>query len=80
MCVQIYRISENRNSTSFIHEEVCRDCALELQKKGLHIEIYGHLQKYVYEKDGITFYDEDTEIECSLCGEYLISEEDFLNE
>lgn len=85
MCVQIYRISEKENSSSFIHEEVCRSCALELQKKGLSIEIDNHLQKYVEEINGITYYvdgsdDEHSEIECSICNEYLISDNDFLTE
>jgi len=78
--VQIYRVSEKENSASFLHDEVCRSCASEFQNKGLSIEIDGHLQKYVNEEDGITYYedgsdDENPEIECSICGEYLISED-----
>lgn len=83
MCVQIYRISEKENSASFIHDEVCRSCANDFQQKGFSIEIDGHLQRYVYEEDGITYYadgsdEEDAEIECSVCGEYLLSEDEFL--
>lgn len=85
MCVQIYRVSEKENSASFLHNEVCRSCASDFQNKGLSIEIDCHLQKYVDEKDGITYYedgsdDENPEIECSICGEYLISEDEFLTE
>lgn len=85
MSVQIYRISEKESSASFIHNEVCRDCAFEFQKKGLSIEIDGHLQKYVNDENGITYYEdgsdeENPEIECSVCGEYLISEDEFLTE
>lgn len=81
--VQIYRVSE-KYAASFIHDEVCRACALNFQNKGLSIEIDVHLQRYVYEEDGITYYidgsdDEDPEIECSQCGEYLISEDEPLN-
>lgn len=82
--VQIYRISEKENSSSFIHDEVCRCCADEFQKKGLSIEIDDHLQKYVDEQSGITYYedgsDEDSEKECSICGEYLLSDEEVLEE
>ncbi len=83
--VQIYRVSERENSASFIHNEVCRDCALEFQNKGLCIEIDGHLQNYVDEEDGITYYldgsdDENPEIQCSICGGYLASEDEFLTE
>ena len=82
--VQIYRVSEKQNSASFIHDEVCRNCADDFQKKGFSIEIDGHLQKYVNEENGVTYYedgsdDENHEIECSICGEYLISEEGVLN-
>ena len=85
MSIQIYRVSEKENSASFLHDEVCRSCASDFQNKGLSIEIDGHLQKYVDEKDGITYYedgsdDENPEIECSICGEYLISEDEFLAE
>ena len=84
MCVQIYRVLEKENSASFLHDEVCRSCASEFQNKGLSIEIDKHLQKYVYENDEITYYfdgsdDEDPEIQCSICGEYLISDDEFLN-
>jgi len=83
--IQIYKIYEKQNSPSPIHSEVCRDCANDLQQKGFSIEIDGHLQKYVSEKNGISFYwaggdGEDPEIECSICGEYLISDDEFLNE
>ncbi len=83
--VQIYRVSEKVNSASFLHDEVCRSCAVDFQHKGLSIEINGHLQKYVSEENGATYYedgsdDKNPEIECSICGEYLISEEDFLME
>lgn len=73
--VQIYRVSEKENSASFIHDEVCRRCADDFQKKGLSIEIDGHLEKYVNEENGITYY-ENQEIECSICGHYLISEDE----
>ena len=85
MCVQIYRLSEKENSASFIHDEVCRSCASEFKIKGLCIEIDCHLQKYVYKKNGVTYYedgsdDKNPEIECSICGDYLISEDEFLTE
>ena len=85
MCVQIYRLSEKENSASFIHDEVCRSCASEFQIKGLSVEIDCHLQKYVYKKNGVTYYedgsdDKNPEIECSICGDYLISEDEFLTE
>ena len=72
MCVQIYRVSEKENSASFIHDEVCRSCALEFQNKSLSIEIDVHLQKYVDENESITYYengsdDDNPEIECSIC-------------
>ncbi len=83
--VQIYRVSEKVNSASFLHDEVCRDCADDFQKKGLSVQIDGHLQKYVYEEYGISYYedgsdDENPEIECSICGEHLLSDEEFLEE
>jgi hypothetical protein len=83
--VQIYRVSEKENSASFLHDEVCRSCAVEFQQKGLSIEIDGHLKKYVSEENGGTYYedgsdDENPGIECSLCGEYLNSEDEFLTE
>ena len=37
MIIQIYRVSEKENSASFIHKEVCRDCARKFQKKGFSI-------------------------------------------
>lgn len=85
MCVQIYRVSEKENSASLIHDEVCRSCASEFKNKGLSIEIDGHLQKYVNDENGITYYEdgsdeENPEIECSICGEYLLSEDEFLTE
>lgn len=83
--VQIYRVLEKENSSSFLHNEVCRSCASAFQNKGLSIEIDGHLQKYVNENNGRTYYENGTneknpEIECSICGVYLISEDEFLTE
>lgn len=87
MSIQIYRVSEKENSTSFIHNEVCRECAKNFQKRGLCLEIDGHLQKYVYEKDGVTYYSEggedndlDNEIECSICGNYFLTDHEVLQD
>lgn len=84
MEVQIYRVVD-ADSASFLHDEVCRNCASKLQKKGLGIEIDSHLENYVYDEDGVTYYEEgsdeeNSEIECSICGEYLMSDEEHLIE
>lgn len=76
MIIQIYRVSEKENSASFIHKEVCRDCARKFQKKGFSIELDYHLQKFVYEENGITYWEdgsdyENPEIACSICGGYF---------
>lgn len=85
MSIQIYRVSEKENSPSFMHNEVCRECAEKFQKKGLSIEFDSHLYKYIYEKSGVTYYseggeDDDNEIECSICGDYFSTDNELLQD
>lgn len=85
MSIQIYRVSEKENSPSFMHNEVCRECAEKFQKNGLSLEFDSHLQKYVDENDGITYYedgsdDENPEIKCSICGDYFSTDNELLQD
>ncbi len=78
MNVSIYRVVDKFGS-SFLHKEVCRDCAKEFHENGHDIEFDGHLSKYISIEDGISYYEdgsdeENEEIQCSICGEYLVSE------
>ena len=78
MTADIYRIIHNEQS-GFLHEEVCRECAEKFHKLGHSIEFDSHLYKYTYEKEGELYYangsdDEDEVINCSLCGNNLVSE------
>lgn len=85
MNVQIYRVQDD-NGSGFTHEELCINCAKDFLSKGRNLEFDGHLCKYVYEKDGITYYAEggqdegtDSEIDCSQCGEYFNTDEEMLD-
>lgn len=80
MYIDIYRVVDS-NGSGFLHEEVCRNCAGQKQKEGFEIEFDEHLHKYVTLVGGISFYEygsdeENPEINCSLCGEYLVSKFD----
>ncbi len=69
MKLEIYRILE-KDSYSFLKEEVCRACAEKELKKGYEIEFDKHLSKYIYSKEGISYYSdgEVTEaLSCSIC-------------
>ena len=77
MKADIYRVA-NRSSSSFLHEEVCRECAEKFHTLGYSIEFDSHLCKYTYEKNGELFYadgsdSEDESISCSLCGNVPVS-------
>ena len=76
--IDIYRIA-NKLGSSFLHEEVCRNCAKEKEKEGFEIEFDNYLYRYTFVKDGISYYQDEKnpEITCSLCGEYLVSEEKY---
>lgn len=79
MEIEIFRIVD-KSGSSFLHEEVCRKCAKKKEKKGYQIEFDSHLYKYTYIENGISYYedgsdDENSEINCSICGEYLVSNE-----
>lgn len=81
--VQIYRVYENDGH--LLYDEVCRSCAAKFQNEGHKTKIDGHLQRYVREENGVTKYheghdDEDPEISCIICDEYLISDEEFLED
>ena len=77
--MDVYRVVD-KNGSSFLHEELCRCCAEKMAKDGFQIEFDSHLCKQTYIKDERSYYDngsddEDSEITCSLCCEYLISKE-----
>jgi hypothetical protein len=76
--IDIYFILDKDGSQ--LHREVCRVCAEQFLKNGFDIEFDGHLYKYTYVKDGVSYYadgsdDEDPETTCPLCDGCLISEE-----
>lgn len=78
MELEIYRIIE-KGGVSFMQEEVCRACAKEKIKKGFEVEFDNHLSKYIYNSDGISYYDDGDsveEISCSLCGDNFEGKED----
>lgn len=71
---------------SFTDVELCRNCIEFHKGKQHYIEFDEHLCKYVYEKDGVTFYAEggdndgtDDEINCSVCGESFLTDKDMLD-
>lgn len=79
MRVDIYRVCGS--DSSILHDEVCRCCAKSFQEKGYDIEFDTYLSKYIYEKDGVSYYsdgsdDDDGEITCSICDNFLLSDND----
>ena len=79
MDIDIYNVVA-KDGMSFLHEEICRSCAEKFAEKGFTIEFDSHLYKYTYIKNNISYYydgsdEDDPEIKCSLCGEYLVSNE-----
>jgi len=77
MNVDIYRVVD-KSGSSFLHEEICRNCAEKFHNEGHEIEYDGHLSKYILIKEDVSYYEdgsdeENEEISCSLCGEYLVS-------
>lgn len=85
--IQIYRISDHPTDGSQLYGEICRDCIERFVSEGKYYEFDGHLCKYVYEKDGVTYYAEggqddgtDSEITCSECGEYFLTDKEVLDD
>ena len=69
MVLEIYRVVAKEGS-SFIKEEICRDCAKKEIKQGFEVEFDKHLAKYIHNVNGISYYGDgetDEEISCSEC-------------
>ncbi len=76
MDVDIYRASK-KNSGSITHNEICRKCASSLSSRGYNIEFDNYLVRFIEVIDDVSYYvddEEKSEIECSECGEYLVSD------